>query len=691
MNDRSANRAARSHLAELRQLIEHYNHLYYDQDAPVISDYEYDMLQRELAELERQHPEWADAQSPTHSVGGKAARGFIKVRHQVPMQSLTDYFSEAELCDYLQTARKLARDNGASEPVQFVVEQKIDGLSVSLEYADGVLKRASTRGDGLIGEDVTVNIQRLESIPQRLPQAVPYLEVRGEIYMTEADFMALNQQQDQAGQKHFANPRNAAAGSLRQLDPEVTGRRRLGLFIFNIQQLQGKAFTTHHQELDWLRELGLPVIPAEAGIPYHSDAEVLAAIKQIGERRGLLPYGIDGAVVKVDQLRLRDLMGETSKAPRWAAAYKYPPEIKTTRLLKIEVQVGRTGKLTPLAVLEPVLLAGSLISRATLHNEDYIREKDIREGDLVRIVKAGDVIPAVTGIAEGQRPSLRPAFEMPRRCPACGAPVIREVGEAASYCTGSDCPAQLESRLNHFVARDCMDISGLGSGLIKRLMAMGLLNSIADLYRLKLHRSALLQQKGLKDRSVDKLLAAIEQSKTRPLANFIASLGIRHIGLQAAKTLAGQLHSLARIQAADLDQLRSLPDFGDISARSLHSFMKAEVNQKMLDELTELGVRPPEELSPEERATDTPWSGKTIVLTGSFPTLSRSQAGQRLSACGAQVTGTVSSKTDLLIYGDKAGSKFNKALELKIPLQTALDFEQQMNEWVREQEEQAES
>lgn len=690
MSDSSADSAARSRLVELRQQIAHHNHLYYDQDAPVISDYEYDLLQRELAALESRHPEWKDAKSPSQQVGGKVSQGFIKVRHQVPMQSLTDYFSETELCDYLQTARKLAREGGASEPVQFVVEQKIDGLSVSLEYVDGILQRASTRGDGLIGENVTENIRRLKSIPQQLPQSVPYLEVRGEIYMTEADFMALNQQQEQAGQKHFANPRNAAAGSLRQLDPEVTGRRRLGLFIFNIQQLQGKTFATHHQELAWLRKLGLPVIPAEAGIPYLSDAEVLAAIRQIGEQRGRLPYGIDGAVVKVDQLRLRALMGETSKAPRWAAAYKYPPEIKTTRLIRIDVQVGRTGKLTPLAVLEPVLLAGSMISRATLHNEDYIRDKDIREGDLVRIVKAGDVIPAVMAIAEGQRPSSRPAFRMPLQCPACGAPVVREAGESASYCTGSDCPAQLESKLNHFSAREGMDIRGLGSGLIRQLMALNLLNSLADLYRLPQHRAALLQQKGLKDKSVDKLLASIEQSKTRPLAYFIAALGIRHIGLQAAKTLAAHLHSLAAIEAAGLDTLRALPDFGDISALSLYNFMAAEVNQKLLGELAELGVRPQDDDSLSAPAAVSPWTGKTLVLTGTFPGLSRNQVKQRLVAGGAQVTDSVSAKTDLLIYGDKAGSKLSKAQALKIPLQTAADFEQELEAWDQSQEEQAE-
>lgn len=660
--------ADQARVIELRRMIQEHAHRYYDLDAPTIDDYAYDELLNELRELEGHFPELIIDDSPTMIVGGSVRPDMNKVVHDVPMQSLQDYFTKEEVLSFISRVQEqVESEAGSGQKAAFSVEQKIDGLSVSLEYRDGRLWRASTRGDGLIGEDVTANVLTIADVPPLLTEAIPFLEVRGEVFMTARSFFEINEAAEIKGEKIFVNPRNAAAGSLRQLDPEITRQRKLNLFVFNIQQVEGKTLSGHVESLDWLKQLGLPVIPLAKGAPMITADQVWTAIEEIEEDRHQLPYDIDGAVIKLDQLSYRALLGQTSKVPRWAAAYKYKPEQAETLINDITVQVGRTGKITPLAILEPVFVQGSTISRATLHNEDYIAQKDIRVGDTVVIEKAGDVIPAVVRVNLAKRPESLVSYVMPDRCPACGSPVIREAGEAAAFCTGVDCPAQVERRVIHFASRSCMDIRGLGEGMVRRLMNAGVLNGVVDIYRLKEHRDELILLPGLKDKSVDNLLAAIEASKSNSLQRLIAALGIRHIGVQAARQMAKAFVDMRVILEASVDEFAELPDFGLITAEAAHEFFANEMNRKLILELLALGVEGNNEvvLAPEA-AEGSPLQAKTVVLTGSLEQMTRDEARDYLLTLGAKVTGTVSKKTDILIYGDKAGSKLQKAMDLGV-------------------------
>lgn len=649
----------------LKKEIQAHNIRYYEQDAPTISDFEYDILLRELEDLEARHPEWQKADSPTQNVGGAVRREMKKVQHEVPMQSLQDYFSAAELAGFINRVLKSLAENGdeqfLTEPV-FCVEEKIDGLSVSLEYRHGKFWRASTRGDGHIGEDITENMLSFKDLPLELSEAVAELEVRAEVYMTEASFAALNEEQARRGEKLFANPRNAASGSLRQLDPEITRQRGLNFFVFNVQACSGKVFSTHIESLEFLAAQSFPLIkyyPCTA-----NELSVLTAVSDIEQRRSTLPYGIDGAVVKVNSLAARAYLGETSKTPRWAGAYKYPPEIKETRLNSIEIQVGRTGKLTPLAILEPVLVAGSTIAKATLHNEDYIKDKDIRIGDYVYIHKAGDVIPAVLGVNLGKRDSQTVPYEMPQYCPICASVVERVAGEAASYCTGANCPAQNLRHLEHFVSRDNMNIEGLGVRTLEQFNALGWLNNIADIYRLADKRDLILQLSGFKETSVNKLLASIEKSKNADLAKFIAALGILHIGAAAARSLAAKYGSIGALAAADAESLQNTDEIGAISAQSILTYFANEGNRKLLADLQALGLNPQQnQITPQTAEL----AGLSFVITGRLPSLSRDEAEALIRKAGGTVSSSVSKKTNYLLLGEDAGSKATKAATLGVP------------------------
>ncbi|MHB8964068.1 MAG: NAD-dependent DNA ligase LigA, partial [Saccharofermentanales bacterium] len=529
-------------IQELRAKIEYHSKLYYEKDSPEISDFEYDAMLRRLEELEADYPLFASPDSPTVKVGGAALQKFKKVVHKYPMQSLTDVFSEEELRTFIT---RLEADIGE---VDYVVERKIDGLSVALEYENGEFIRASTRGDGNIGEDVTPNVRTISAVPLRLAERIPFLEVRGEVYMQTSVFLKLNENQEILGEKIFANPRNAAAGSLRQLNPSVTAQRRLDIFIFNVQGIEGKTFRTHSESLAWLKSQGFPVSP-EYMVCTGVEA-VIRTVEAIGEVRGVMEYGIDGAVVKVDSLATRDELGTTSKVPRWAVAYKYPPEQKETVIEEILVQVGRTGKVTPLARLTPVRIAGSTVSRATLHNEDFIRDKDIREGDTVLVQKAGDIIPEVVRVMYEKRTDGHKPFAMPVNCPECGAPVVRENNEAASRCTGSQCPAQLFRHLVHFVSKDAMNIDGLGPSILDMLLENRLIAGVADIYTLSQKRQELLSLARFGEKSVDNLLRSIEQSKANSIERLITAFGIRNIGVRAAAVLAQNFGSMDALAEA---------------------------------------------------------------------------------------------------------------------------------------------
>lgn len=656
-------------IQELKETIRYHNKRYYDEDAPEISDFEYDALMRELRQLETDWPIFATPDSPTRRIGGVPRRDFAKVTHEVPLQSLLDVFSEAELRDFLARTGQALAAVGQTAP-DYVVERKIDGLSVSLLYENGRFVRGATRGDGLVGEDVTENLKTIQGLPTRLKDAPARLVVRGEVYMTDESFVRLNERQEALGEKTFANPRNAAAGSLRQLDSRITQERNLSLFTFNVQLADGLAFRTHAESLEFLAHQGFPVSPDY--VVRQSADEIWSEILKIGDLRGTLPYGIDGAVVKVNELALRTLLGETSKVPRWAAAYKYPPEQKETSVEDIRVQVGRTGKLTPLAVLKPVLIAGSQVSRATLHNEDYIREKDIRIGDTVMIEKAGDIIPAVVRVLAEKRPSGTVPFVMPDHCPVCGAPVIREAEESASRCTGADCPAQLFRHILHFASRDAMDIEGLGPALIELLIGQGLIGGIADLYHLSEKRDSLVRLDRMGVKSADNLLRAIDRSRANPLDRLLTALGIRNVGKEAARTLAANFDSIDDIEAADVERLAALPDFGRITAQSVQQFFAEPSTRELIDRLRSAGVR----MTAGERSTaaGSELAGGTYVLTGTLPTMTREEASQLIMAHGGKVSGSVSKKTTAVIAGEEAGSKLDKAHALGVPVLSESDL-----------------
>ncbi len=650
-------------ISELREILNYHCRKYYIEDSPEISDYEYDKLYHELLDLEEQNPELITPDSPTQRVGGQADDAFSKVYHEVKMESLTDVFSIQELYEFDQRVSQSLKD----EKVEYVVEKKIDGLSVSLEYRDGIFVRGSTRGDGVIGEDVTQNLKTVRTIPLRLDiptgMDLPYLEVRGEIFMSKEEFTKLNERQDALGQKLFANPRNAAAGSLRQLEPSVTASRRLDIFAFNIQRIEGINVQTHSEGLELLKKLGFKISPEYKVCK--TIEEVVEEINALGEYRGNLPYETDGAVIKINSLAQREHLGSTSKAPRWAVAYKYPPETKKTRLKDIVIQVGRTGALTPNAVLEPVRLAGTTVSRATLHNEDFIKERDIRIGDMVWVRKAGEIIPEVIEVEFSQRLENSEPYKMPENCPVCGAPAIREEQEAVIRCTGIECPARLYRSLIHFASRDAMNIEGLGPALIEMLLEKEFIKGIPDIYRLHERRGELVNLERMGSKSVENLLSSIERSKNNDLSRLIYGLGIRHIGLRASQLLAENFKSMDNLLKASKEEISSVQDFGEKMTESLINSLNQEQTLHTISQLKELGVNM---LSLSQKTDEGPFKGLTFVLTGTLPTFSRKEASELIEQRGGKVTGSVSKKTSYVLAGSDPGSKLDKAVQLGVKI-----------------------
>ncbi|HJB26586.1 MAG TPA: NAD-dependent DNA ligase LigA [Firmicutes bacterium] len=644
--------AAVKRVEELRKIVEHHSYQYYVLDNPEIEDYEFDRLMHELMDLEQQYPDLKTLDSPTVRVGGATLNDFQKVTHTVQMGSLQDVFSTDEVREF---------DNRVRETVEnplYVVEPKIDGLSVSLEYTDGVFTRGSTRGDGVVGEDVTANLKTIASIPLRLPQRLPLLEVRGEVYMPRSNFLKLVEQQEMNEETPFKNPRNAAAGSLRQKDPQVAAKRKLDIFVFNIQQIQGETLTSHKQSLDYLKEQHFKVIPSYQR--YDNIEDVIARIEEIGQMRGTLPYNIDGAVVKVDDFSQREQLGSTAKYPRWAVAYKYPPEEKQTTLTSIEVKVGRTGVLTPTAVFEPIELAGTTVSRAVLHNEDFIREKDIRIGDTILVRKAGDIIPEVLGVVSHAQDSA--PYEMPHRCPSCGSEVFRLEDEAALRCFNADCPAQLLRNLIHYASRDAMNIEGLGPAVIESLLENGLLHSPADLYSLQKEQIASLERMG--EKSAQNLLDSIERSKQNDLSKLLFALGIRNVGQKAAALLAGKFPSMDLLFEASAEEIAAIDGFGDVMAQSVVDFFCLPQTKALVKRLKEAGVNMQSKAAPAGERL----AGLIFVLTGTLPTLKRSEAAAMIEREGGKVSSSVSKKTNYVVAGEEAGSKLIKAQQLGVTI-----------------------
>lgn len=639
----------------LKDKLKFYNDKYYNDDEPVVSDYEYDMLLKRLEEIEAEYPQLITTDSPTQIIGGEAAEKFSPVVHEVPMESLHDSFSHDELRDFDRRVRETV------EHPQYVVEPKIDGLSVSCEYRNGMFVRGSTRGDGTTGEDITSNLLTIKSLPKILKKPVPYLEVRGEVYMSNESFVKLTEEQELNEEKTFKNPRNAAAGSLRQKNSQITAKRNLDIFTFNIQQINGEEIGTHKQALDFLQFLGFPVPTSYK--EYDDIEEVIAEIERIGDTRGELSYQIDGAVIKLNNLSQRKLLGSTAKFPKWAEAYKYPPEEKETKLIDIEINVGRTGALTPTGIFEPVLLAGTTVSRAVLHNEDYIKEKDIRIGDLVILRKAGEIIPEVVAVKEHNKDSK--PFIMPEFCPSCGSAVIRETGEAVVRCTNTDCPAQLLRHLIHFVSRDAMDIDGMGPAVLRQLTENGLVKSPVDLYKLKREDVSSLERMG--DTSADNLINAVEKSKSNELYRLIFALGIRHIGQKSAKLLCEAFGTIENIMAASAEEISGIDGFGGIMAESAAEYFALPQTKELIDELKKQGVQ----MKPSEKALQKDaFKGKIFVLTGTLPTLKRSQAAEIIENLGGKTSSSVSKKTDFVVAGEEAGSKLTKANALGITVIT---------------------
>ena len=650
---------AKKRVEELRAVIEKNNRLYYDQDAPELEDFEYDALTRELKELEAQFPQLVTASSPTQKVGGTASSKLPKVTHAVKMESLLDAFSYDELRDFDRRVRE-----AGIEP-EYVVEIKIDGLSCSLEYENGKLVRASTHGDGVVGEDVTANLRTVRSIPLKIKTPLPFLEVRGEVYMPKSVFASLVTRQELDGEKPFKNPRNAAAGSLRQKDSKVTAGRGLDIFVFNVQQIEGAELSSHKQSLDFLREQGFHTIPFYTR--FDNITDVISELKRIGEIRSGLEYDIDGAVIKVDDFAQRERLGSTSKFPKWAVAFKYPPEEKTTKLVDIEIGVGRTGVLTPTAVFEPVLLAGSTVSRATLHNQDFITEKDIRIGDEVAIRKAGDIIPEVVRVVSHAENSV--PYILPSICPSCAAPVIREEGEAAVRCVNPECPAQLLRNVIHFCSRDAMDIEGLGDALVEKFISENLISNVADIYDITAGEIMMLE--GHQERSAKNLVDAIERSKQNDLSRLLFALGIRHIGQKAAKLLSEHFGNIDSIIAASEEEIAQIDGIGGIMAKSAAEFFSMTQTADLIERLKAAGVNMK---SLKEKSDDRRFAGLTFVLTGTLPTLSRKEATEIIENLGGKASSSVSKKTSYVVAGEEAGSKLQKATDLGIPVITQDDL-----------------
>ena len=651
---------AKKRVEELRAVIEKNNRLYYDQDAPELEDFEYDTLTRELKELEAQYPELVTPASPTQHVGGTPSGRFAKVTHAVKMESLLDAFSYDELRDF----DRRVRDAGI-EP-EYVVEIKIDGLSCSLEYENGELVRASTRGDGVVGEDVTANVRAIKKIPKKLKNAPEFLEVRGEVYMPHEAFQHLCAEQELQGAAPFKNPRNAAAGSLRQKDAKITGSRGLSIFVFNVQQVRGKELTTHAESLDYLKSFGLRVSPRYHIV--HDIEDAIKEIEQIGQNRSKLDFDMDGAVIKLNSLADREVLGSTAKCPKWAIAYKYPPEKKPAKVLDIVVQVGRTGVLTPKAVLSPVRLAGTTVTNATLHNQDYITQKDIRIGDTVIVQKAGEIIPEVVEVVPGERPETAQPYFLPDTCPVCGAPVTRDPDGAAVRCTGAECPAQLLRNLTHFTSREAMDIDGVGPALLEQLVNAGLVRKASDLYSLDVQTLAQLDRMGLK--SAQNAVAAIDRSKQNDLSKLLCALGIRQIGTKAARVLAQRFGSMDALMNATVEELTAVDDIGEITAQFLQRWFADGQSRDLIESLKNAGVN----MSSTEAPQDLRFAGKTFVLTGSLTRFTRDEAEALIADHGGKAAGSVSKKTSYVVAGEAAGSKLRKAQELGVPVLTEDEF-----------------
>ena len=646
-------------IEELRKELNEHSYRYYVQDAPIISDFEYDRMLRRLEELEGEHPELITPDSPTQRVGGQPVDSFASVEHPVPLESLQDVFDLEELAAFDQRVRE------SVENVEYDVEPKVDGLSVALEYVDGIFVRGATRGDGRTGEDVTENLRTIQSLPLRIENAPARLIVRGEVFMPRKVFEKLNEERELKEESLFANPRNAAAGSLRQLDPRIAAARRLDILVFNIQLVEGKTFRTHQETLEYLEELRFKVIPHKT---FSSLEEVSGEILRMGDDRYEFEFDIDGAVVKVNSLSDRELLGSTAKFPRWAAAYKYPPEQKESTVVDIVVQVGRTGVLTPKAVVRPVRLAGTTVTNATLHNQDYITEKDIRIGDTVLVQKAGEIIPEIVSVVKEKRPDGTVPYHLPETCPVCGAPVARDVDGAHIRCTGAECPAQLLRNLVHFASRDAMDIEGLGPAVVESLVKSGLIKTAADLYQLRPEDVAELDRMGKK--SAENLIAAIEKSKGQDLSRLLFAFGIRQVGQKAGKVLAARFGTMEAIQAATVEQLTEIDDIGAITAQSLVDWLANPQSQHLIDRLKEAGVN----MTGEVTAKGNKFAGKTIVLTGALTQFTRDEASAKIEAEGGKVSGSVSKKTSFVVAGEAAGSKLTKANSLGIPVLTEAEF-----------------
>lgn len=657
---------AKNRIEELRKQTEYHAKKYYDDDAPEISDFEYDMLMVELRNLEAQFPEFVTKDSLTQKVGGTTKEGFNKVEHTVPLQSLQDVFDFESVNDFDEKMQKLAVEN--NKELKYVVETKIDGLSVALEYVKGKFVRGATRGNGQVGEDITENLKTIKNIPKELKEPIDII-VRGEVFIGKKEFEELNEKRELEEEPLFANARNAAAGSLRQLDSRITAQRPLDIYIFNVQKCDSIKFTSHCESLLYLEKIGFNVNPVK--ILCNNSEEVLNAINKIGEDRNDLTFGIDGAVVKVDDLELREKIGQTAKTPKWAVAYKYPPEKKETILKDIICQVGRTGVITPLAILEPVVVAGSTISKTTLHNEDFIREKGLRIGDHILIQKAGDVIPEVVEVLKNKRTGKEIYFEMPKVCPVCGAELVREEGEAATRCIGIECPARTLRNIVHFVSREAMNIDGLGEAIIEQLLDKGLISNISDIYYLKLEDIASLKKDGKK--FAQKLIDAINKSKENDLDRLICGLGIRNVGSKLAKVLAKKFKSLDGLMNASIINLNSIDEVGTIIADSIYSFFNQEQTIDLINKLKEANVNM-EYL--KEESKDERFYGKTFVLTGSLEKFTRDAASEIIENFGGKTSSSVSKKTDYVLAGEDAGSKLKKANELGVKVITESEFEE---------------
>jgi len=646
-------------IKELTQLLNEANYRYYVLDDPRMADFEYDHLLRELEDLEKANPELAMQDSPTKRVGGQALSKFEKVIHSVPLMSLQDVFSFEELDDF---AGKILEQFPNTE---FTVEPKIDGLSVALEYIDGYFVKGATRGDGNVGEDVTENIKTIRSVPMYIPNAPHRLIVRGEVFMPKKSFAALNERQEYEGKPLFANPRNAAAGSLRQLDPKITAKRSLDILIFNVQLAEDQSFASHSESLEYLRERRFKVVPYQI---FSSLKDIREYVLAINENRAELACDIDGAVIKVNDLQRREALGTTAKFPKWAAAYKYPPEIKETVIEDIVIQVGRTGVLTPKAVVRPVRLAGTTVTNATLHNQDFISERDIRIGDTVRIRKAGEIIPEILDVVISKCGNRSEPFVLPKKCPVCGSDTKRDLDGAFLRCTGAECPAQLSRNISHFVSRDAMDIDGMGSAIIDALLERGLLHSSADIYYLTIDELMLLWQQG--EIAAQKLYHAIQESKDRDLSKLIYALGIRQVGTKTGKTLATHFGTLDALMAADVETLKAVPDVGDVTAQFIYDWFHQEQTKHLIERLRAAGVN----FVSKRDVTDTRFAGMTFVLTGALSKFTRDEATEKIELFGGKAAGSVSKKTTYVVVGENAGSKERKARELGIPILSEDDF-----------------